>query len=709
LGLFVAVASDGYVMTTSTGNSSFTRVTPTALNAWQSITWAPGLSLLVAVANSGTTQRVMTSSNGSTWFLRTAAADLDWRSVCWSGEVGRFVAVGTSGAVMTSNNGIDWANRTAAANNDWQSVIWVKQLGMFVAVASSGIGNQIMASPDGISWTTRKSPADSQWKCITYSPEIGILLAIAANNNQIIFSQDGINWSTRSLGSTDTFTSVVWAPSRRVFVATGYTPVQYSNNSDTYGRIQTISTSAISDTPFVVRFNSSGSLVTTKFYEVSPGRGAAIAINGNRLYVAGTIAVGAAPDYDGYLTAINANDFSTLWSVQISTGLTADYISAMDIDQANGVIFLAGFTSGTFSGQTNQGGFDAFITRLNAVTGAFISTTLQIGSDGDDYVMNFILDPYRSAMYIVGNTGGAAINFVNRTGNTQDQWMSAYNSTNSAHMWTKIIGGTNEYDTAYDVAVHPLTKGVYLVGCATNVQPPNYGDLDLNLALLSPAGALSWIKSAGALRSDYGFGTAFTANGSLIIAGRFNETAALFFYTADSNSLFVPNASTTLSSTSSYLTENSSSIIVTISPTKEGGSNPPVDFLSNSLFLGLLIGGCALLLLVSSAAFLLFRKRRQAKKASPTVKYYFSPAARTAQLSLSQTGAEAFNPVVYYTSHSPPQNICTPTNFIGTLYGQTQNYNRTAVLDDSLYDEAHQQHKPTNVQRFLYKKDNLIA
>ncbi|MDC1474477.1 hypothetical protein N8350_02575, partial [Candidatus Nanopelagicales bacterium] len=102
--------------------------------------------LFVAVASSGTGNRVMTSPDGITWTSRTSAADNAWRSVTYG--AGLFVAVasysGTGNRVMTSPNGITWTSRTSAADNNWQSVTY--RAGLFVAVASSGTGNRVMTS-----------------------------------------------------------------------------------------------------------------------------------------------------------------------------------------------------------------------------------------------------------------------------------------------------------------------------------------------------------------------------------------------------------------------------------------------------------------------------------------------------------------------------------------------------------------------------------
>ena len=62
---------------------------------------------------------------GSTWTSRTAAADNLWGSVTYGN--GLFVAVaysGTGNRVMTSPNGITWTIRTSANDNNWYGVTY---------------------------------------------------------------------------------------------------------------------------------------------------------------------------------------------------------------------------------------------------------------------------------------------------------------------------------------------------------------------------------------------------------------------------------------------------------------------------------------------------------------------------------------------------------------------------------------------------------
>ena len=156
-------ASTAVSVTPRTGVAAginWTLRTSAADNGWYGVTYGNGL--FVAVAITGTGNRVMTSPDGITWTIRTSAANNNWVSVTYGN--GLFVAVAVSGTgnrVMTSPNGINWTIRTSAADNEWRSVTYGN--GLFVAVANSGTGNRVMTSPDGINWTLRNSAADNHW------------------------------------------------------------------------------------------------------------------------------------------------------------------------------------------------------------------------------------------------------------------------------------------------------------------------------------------------------------------------------------------------------------------------------------------------------------------------------------------------------------------------------------------------------------------
>jgi hypothetical protein len=91
----------------------------------------------------------MTSTNGTTWISRTSAADNDWNAVCWSPELGVFVAVadsGTGNRVMSSINGTTWVLDPTGVDNNWFGLCWSPDLMIFAAVAWSGTLDRAMIS-----------------------------------------------------------------------------------------------------------------------------------------------------------------------------------------------------------------------------------------------------------------------------------------------------------------------------------------------------------------------------------------------------------------------------------------------------------------------------------------------------------------------------------------------------------------------------------
>lgn len=219
-GVFVAVASTGTgnrVMTSPNG-ITWTSRTSAADNNWMAVAFGGGL--FVAVANSGTGNRVMTSPNGITWTARTSAADNDWRGVTYGN--GLFVAVGATGTgnrVMTSPDGITWTVRTSAADNDWRSVTYggpvdiggVTVPGIFVAVALTGTGNRVMTSISGTVWTIRTSAADNGWRGVAYGNGLFVAVANTGTGNRIMTSADGVTWTSRTSPADNNWTSVVFA------------------------------------------------------------------------------------------------------------------------------------------------------------------------------------------------------------------------------------------------------------------------------------------------------------------------------------------------------------------------------------------------------------------------------------------------------------------------------------------------------------------
>jgi alpha-tubulin suppressor-like RCC1 family protein len=170
---------------TSPDGITWTSRTSAAANGWTSVTYGNGV--FVAVANTGTGNRVMTSPDGITWTSSTTAVNNNWCGVTYGNGV--FVAVaptGTGNRVMTSPDGITWTIRSSAADNGWTSVTYGN--GLFVAVSLTGTGNRVMTSPDGITWTSRTSAADNGWTSVGYGNNLFVAVSLNGTGNRVMTS-----------------------------------------------------------------------------------------------------------------------------------------------------------------------------------------------------------------------------------------------------------------------------------------------------------------------------------------------------------------------------------------------------------------------------------------------------------------------------------------------------------------------------------------
>lgn len=73
-------------------------------NEWSGLVVSEELMTVMAVAQTGTGNRVMHSTDAENWILGESASDDDWQSAAFSFDQLKYVAVGSSGAVMTSED-----------------------------------------------------------------------------------------------------------------------------------------------------------------------------------------------------------------------------------------------------------------------------------------------------------------------------------------------------------------------------------------------------------------------------------------------------------------------------------------------------------------------------------------------------------------------------------------------------------------------------
>ena len=187
-----AVSSDGLTWSSNSAPSDAD---------WSSVTYGNGFFVAVGSAVSvESDQRIMRSADGVTWTLYAAPAGTGPLTSVTFGK-GLFVAVATSGTgnrVLTSPDGMTWTSRTSAADNTWQSVTYGN--GVFVAVSDSGTGNRVMTSPDGLAWTIRTSASDNSWWAVAYGD--GMFVAVSESDKVMVSTDNGATWSLKQGAGT---------------------------------------------------------------------------------------------------------------------------------------------------------------------------------------------------------------------------------------------------------------------------------------------------------------------------------------------------------------------------------------------------------------------------------------------------------------------------------------------------------------------------
>ena len=158
-------------------------------------------------------------------------------------------------------------------------------------------------------------------------------------------------------------------------------------------------------------------------------------------------------------------------SVQFGTAYddSQPYISV----DSSGNVFIAGWTSGVFTGNTFLGGYDVFVAKFNSSL-VLQGTVKQFGTTGVDCVCALAADGSGS-VYVAGNTAGAFSGYTNL--GSRDAFVAKFNSSLDLQGTVQQFG-TSENDVAYSVAVDS-TRNVYVAGSSLgDLFGDNAGDSD---------------------------------------------------------------------------------------------------------------------------------------------------------------------------------------------------------------------------------------
>ena len=155
--------------------------------------------------------------------------------------------------------------------------------------------------------------------------------------------------------------------------------------------------------------------------------------------------------WDAFLTKYSA-DGTKVWTKLLgSSGNEQANALTTGLD---GSIYIAGYTFGALDGLTNCGGSDAFLTKYSA-DGTKVWTKL-LGSNGSDVALA-LTTGLDGAIYVSGITTSGALDGQTNSGG-YDAFLTKY-SADGTKVWTKLLGSSgteqaNALTTGLDGAIY---------------------------------------------------------------------------------------------------------------------------------------------------------------------------------------------------------------------------------------------------------------
>ncbi len=297
-----------------------------------------------------------------------------------------------------------------------------------------------------------------------------------------------------------------------------------AGNAYVIGTVYSTMTTMFSSDVVLTKFDSSGSQQWQRQFGASntfnEGYGVALDTDGN-VYITGSTngVVGADPSAGGTDCFIAKYDSSgnQLWMHQFgSTG--SDFSSGIAVDNT-GTAFVTGTTDGTIDGQTNAGGYDAFIVKFDSAgTRAAVQTRL-LGTAQNDSSEAITMDASGNII-IAGYTGGTLAGTTN-TG-LYDLFVAKYDQS-VTQLWISQRGSIDD-DQAWDLAVDS-SGNVFVAGGTYNgldgfANPDSTGfTSDLFIVKYSASGAWQWTRQAGTSDNDSANGIATDSAGNIYATG----------------------------------------------------------------------------------------------------------------------------------------------------------------------------------------------
>lgn len=247
------------------------------------------------------------------------------------------------------------------------------------------------------------------------------------------------------------------------------------------------------------------------------GRGVALVGNNTVFAGGGSLAISGGL-FDG-AAAIGAFDDVTLrygasgtWQGTTRFGSSADDNLIAVAGNATHLL-IAGNTAGSFDGQTNVGLRDAVVAKRD-VTGAPVWTRF-VGTSGEEIGRGAAFDSAGSG-YVAGSSTGSFSGFTNAGGT--DLFVARYDATGNQTLLKQL--GTSSDETAHDVEVDVSGNIYLTGTTAGALGGQgNAGGLDAFVMKLNSSGNVLWTRLLGGSADDGSFGLGLDGAGHVWIGG----------------------------------------------------------------------------------------------------------------------------------------------------------------------------------------------
>jgi len=330
------------------------------------------------------------------------------------------------------------------------------------------------------------------------------------DRNKTLIVDPPLTYSTFLGGSsTDVATGVAVDSSGDAFV-TGFTGS--TDFPTTTGAFQTACggcTGAGTNNAFITELDPTGSTLIYSTYlggnNGDAANGIVIGGSGNAYVVGGTFSnnfpvvnalqptcAGSCTNGDAFVTEINSTGNALIFSTYLG-GTGKETGSGIALDP-QGNIYVTGSTNSVsppfpthnpFQSAYGGGTFDAFVTVYNSSGNAYVYSTY-LGGTGDDEGKGIVVDSSSTA-YVAGLT--SSTNFPRASalqaanGGGNDAFVTKINATGSALVFSTYLGGSGA-DVANSIALDS-TNNVYVVGSTTSTNFPTQNAYQLSCSSCS--------------------------------------------------------------------------------------------------------------------------------------------------------------------------------------------------------------------------------